>query len=400
LHKSGHVYFTLKERVEKGDALKSLEQIAVFADYYQKLINPSIEPNITVRNALFRINRLEITTSYPFLLSCYHDYANKDLSPNDFTEVLHIIENYILRRFICNYSTNQYNKLFPFLYDWAKSNNPSNFIQGLREVLQERGYPNDALFKSHLIESKLYGKGERLVKTKLILETLESHFHHKEQTSFETLSIEHILPQTLTEWWKQHLGEDWQADYELAVHTLGNLTLTAYNSELSNDTFPKKQMYFQQSHIELNKYFQNIEFWNRDAIETRASILADIALLCWPYFGSNKPVTFATSANDVTGKTPQTLIFLGSRIPVDSWRQVMLKTLNTIADIEPDMFEVITREYSRFISSDSTRFKRKSELDNGLFVDVNLRSRDIYRLCQQIIITIGLSHENWGVETN
>jgi len=64
------------------------------------------------------------------------------------------------------------------------------------------------------------------------------------------LSIEHVMPQTLNDWWKEHLGEDCAVTHELFRHTLGNLTLTAYNSELSDDSFENKKRHFLKSHLE------------------------------------------------------------------------------------------------------------------------------------------------------
>ncbi len=399
LVKQGDVYFTLKDRVETKDALRSLSEIVQFAEYYQKLINPELETDTRIRKYLKRLNRLEVTTTYPFLLNCYQDYTLGHLSANDFLEILRILENFIVRRYVCNLPTSQYNKIFPFLYGWAK-NNPSNFVDGVRAELQRRDYPKDNLFRSRLTEAKLYGPGEKASKTKLILETLEAQHNHKEQPSFDSLTIEHVLPQTITEWWKQHLGEDWQADHELYVHTLGNLTLTGYNSELSNESFLKKQQQLINSRLELNKYFHNLTKWDREEIEKRSHLMADLALMSWPYFGDEKPALTATSADDVTGKTPQTLIMLGQRIPVKTWRDVLTKTLNTIADLEPALFEVIAITYSRFVSIDPDRFTRKMQLDNNYYVDVSLNAKSVYRFCEQVIETTGLSREDWVVETD
>lgn len=396
--KQGEVYFTLKDRVATKDALKSLSEIALFAGYYQKLIDPLTETDTRLRKALFRLNRLEVTTTYPFLLNCYHDYTLGHLSANDFLEVLRIIENFVVRRYVCNVPTSHYNKMFPFLYSWAKDQ--ANFIDGVRAELQRREYPKDSLFRSRLIEAKLYGPGEKSIKTKLILETLEEHYNHKESPSFDSLTIEHVLPQTMTEWWKQHLGEEWQADHELYVHTLGNLTLTGYNSEMSNETFFKKQQQLISSHLEINKHFHSLSKWDREEIEKRSKRMADIALMFWPYFGDEQPVLTATSAEDVTGKSPQTLIMLGQRIPVKTWRDVLTKTLNTIADIEPELFEEIATNYPRFISKDPDRFSRKMQLDNEYYVDVSLNAKNVYRFCEHAIETAKLSREDWRVETN
>lgn len=395
--KQSDVYFTLKDRVGQSDALTALKDIVVFAKYYQKLLAPENEPNLEIRTALSRLNRLEVTTAYPFLLNCYHDYAQGRLSVDDFLKILQVIENFVVRRFVCNIPTNQLNKVFPPLYEQAHLKSLPNFVDSVCSVLQTRGCPKDVEFRTRLIDSKLYGTREKAVKTKLILETLESSYQHKEQVPFADLSIEHIMPQTLTDWWEQHLGEDWQVDYELYLHTLGNLTLTAYNTELSNDSFPEKQKRLTKSHLELNRYFESISKWDKTGIEKRSNALANLALTVWPYFG--EMTTESASEDNVTGKKPKTLTILGQQMVVQSWRDVLIKTMNTIADLEPDLFDVLAKQYPTFISSDGGRFRRSSQLSNGFYIYVNLSAKSIYQFCTQAIESIGLSVEDWYVET-
>jgi hypothetical protein len=176
------------------------------------------------------------------------------------------------------------------------------------------------------------------------------------------------------------------------------LTLTAYNPELSNAPFPLKQQHFANSHLELNRYFQNASQWTRAEIEARSQVLADMALTVWPYFGDNQSLQLA-NVDTVTGKTPRVLTILGQQMSVESWRGVLKQTLGTIADLEPDLFEVLAREYSRFISLDAGRFRSPHQLSNGFFIELNLSAKDIYRFCAQAIESIGLSGENWIVET-
>lgn len=397
--KQSDVYFTLKDRVGQSNALKALQEIAIFAGYYKKFIYPESESEPYLQRALMRLNRLEITTAYPFLLNCYHDYSLGHLSKDNFLKILQTIENYVIRRFVCNIPTSQLNKIFPLLYQQSQIKNLSDLADGVRAVLQSRGYPKDTEFRTRLIDSKLYGAGERQVKTKLILETLEAAYHHKEQPAFETLTIEHIMPQTLTEWWQNHLGSDWQADHELHLNTLGNLTLTAYNSELSNAPFPKKKLFFANSNLELNKYFQNINSWNKTGVEERSRTLADLALSIWPYFGEDKS-TVTSTGNAVTGRTPKAVVILGQKFASETWRDVLANTLNAIADLEPDLFTQLTNDYPRFISVDSGKFRRNRQLNNGLYIEINLSARDVYRFCTQAIESIGLSSEDWTVETD
>lgn len=395
--KQSDVYFILKDRVGQGDALTALEEIAVFAGYYQKLLAPDHEPNLEIRKVLSRLNRLEVTTAYPFLLNCYHDYVQDRLSAKDFVEILHVIENFVVRRFVCNIPTNQLNKIFPPLYEQAHLKSSPNFVESVCSVLQTRSYPKDVEFRTRLIDSKLYGTREKAVKTKLVLETLESAYQHKEQVSFDALSIEHIMPQTLSDWWEQHLGGDWQVDYELFLHTLGNLTLTAYNAELSNDPFPEKRKRLVNSHLELNRYFEHVAAWNKKEIENRSDFLADLALTVWPYFGEDQAEP--ASVDNVTGKKPKTLTILGQQMVVQSWRDVLIKTMETIADLEPDLFDALTKQYPSFISADGGRFRRSYQLSNAFYVYVNLSANSIYQFCTQAIESINLSAEDWHVET-
>lgn len=395
--KQSEVYFTLKERIEQNDALESLIDITVFAGYYQKLLNPEKESNIYICNALKRINRLEVTTVYPFLLNCYSDYYNEKISEDDFAKILQLIENFIIRRFVCNIQTNTLNKIFPYVYIQAISENPINLVDGVSKVLQKRGYPTDVEFRARLKNSRLYGSGDRARRVKLILETLENAYQHKEKLSFEELTIEHIMPQTLTEWWIDHLGENYVADRDIYLHTLGNLTLSAYNVELSNDTFPQKKNRFIESHLELNHYFNDVDRWTKLEIERRSEALYDLALKVWPYFGDSQFTEI--KSDEVTGTNPKTLIILGQQFPVKKWREVLKLTLNTLADLAPESFNTLTNKYPRFVGLDSNRFMLNQQLENGYYFEIKLSAKDIYHFCKQAIEFIGWSAEDWKVET-
>jgi uncharacterized protein with ParB-like and HNH nuclease domain len=397
--KQSDVYFTLKDRIERENTIEALSRLAKFAEYYKKMINPEWESNILIGRALQRLKRLDSTTVYPFLLNCYDDYSNEVITTDEFVEVIGIIENYLIRRYVCNLETNQYNKLFAQLYGWIKNSHYPSFTDGLRFELQKKDYPKDTFLKSRIMEVKLYGQGEKNARTKFILENLEMQFSHKERPSFDNLTIEHILPQTLNDWWRDHLGSDWQADHELCLHTLGNLTITAYNAELSNESFFKKKIRFSNSNLELNHYFENALRWDREAIEKRTEYMSDLVIKCWPYFGDEQAAFQATSADDATGKIPQKLSILGQQFVVKSWREVLIKTLNTISDLEPDLFRTIADNYSNYINQDPDRFAHNMQLNNGYYINVNLSSRTIYRICVQFMETIGISRNEWIVET-
>ena len=397
--KQSEIYFEIKDRIGTNDALSYLEDLCIFSEYYSKLLNPEREPKEIVRKYLHRLNHLEVSTVYPFLLNCYDDWMRNRITEQEFVAVLQVLENFILRRFVCNIQTRGLNRTFALLYSQVSKGidlASENFVEKLKLTLQNRDYPKDVQFIARLVDVKLYG-GNRSEKCKLILESIEESFEHKEQVPFDKLSIEHVMPQTLNGSWKENLGEDWAITHELLRHTLGNLTLTAYNSELSNDTFEQKKGHFENSHLELNKYFQSRTSWRREDIEERAEYLADIALQIWSYFGDESAQPSQSSS--LTGTLPKSLCCFGQEYVVRSWRDVMETTLNTIAELEPDYFKEIMQQFPRFIGWDEKDFRSTRQLHNGAFIEVKLSAQDIYTFCMKAIETAELSIDEWSVET-
>lgn len=395
--KQADVYYALKEKVSPANAIDYLKELRRFSIYYQRLIYPEFEPEMDLQKYFRRLNRIEVTTAYPLLLNLYGAYVDNNISKADFVDILKILENYLIRRFVCNVPTNQLNKIFPTLYPQLLAKYQDNLVEGLKTVLQGRGYPKDNEFYARFKDTKFYGAGDRQIKTKLILESLEEKFAHKEAVPFDNLTIEHVMPQTLSAWWQNHLDEDWEETHELYLHTIGNLTLTAYNSELSNDDYATKKQTYSESHLELNKYFLPLPSWTRTEIEKRADTLAKSALEVWNYFGQENSVP--SDLKEVTGTTPTGLNILGQQFQVHSWRDVLEQTLNTVADLEPDKFVVITNNFPRYVGKDKTKFRAIRQLQNGYFIEVNLSAQSIQRFCYQAIETIELTSEEWEVTT-
>ena len=370
-----------------------------FADYYSRLLNPELENNLKVRKRLIRINRLEVATVYPFLLNCYDEWMQKRISENELIEIFHILENFLILRFVCNVQTMGLNRIFALLYSQVIKDvdiDSNAFVERVKSVLQTKDYPKDAEFKERLLDVKLYGSN-RSEKARLILESIEESFRHKEQISFDNLTIEHILPQTLNNWWKDHLGQDWEITYELFLHTIGNLTLTAYNGELSNSDFVTKKKEYQNSHLELNSYFQDIDTWKREDIEKRAENLSHEIVNIWKYFGTE--ALQHSQSNSLKGSIPKSLHIFGEEYPVRSWRDVLEVTLNTIADLEPDRFQDIMAQFPRLLGWDQKNFRSTRQLKNGVYIETNFSAKDISSLCHRAIETAGLSTQDWHVDT-
>lgn len=393
--KQGDIYYALKENVSTTNAIDYLKELKKYSVYYQRLKYPEFEPESDLQKEFTRLNRIEVTTAYPLLLNFYSNYAENKITKPQFITILKTLENYLIRRFVCNVATNQLNKIFPTVYPAIEAKYSDNIVEGFKSILQGKGYPKDNEFYLRFRETKFYGGGDRVVKTKLILETLEESFAHKEIVPFDNLTVEHIMPQTLSEWWQIELGEDWEETHDLFLHTIGNLSLTAYNTELSNDDFPTKQKTLKESHLELNKYFSTISNWTRNEIEQRAEILAKKALEIWNYFGQEN--SSPTDLQEVTGTTPNGLKILGQHIDVKSWRDVMEQTLNIVADLEPEKFEIIAHNFHRYVGKDKNKFRAIRQLQNGYYIEVHLSAQSIQKICYQAMETIELTSDEWEV---
>ena len=115
----------------------------------------------------------------------------------------------------------------------------------------------------------------------------------------------------------------------------------------------------------------------------------------WGYFGQEK--ADSSDLKKVTGTAPTKLRILGQQFQVQTWRDVLEQTLNTVADLEPDKFEIIVHNFPRYIGKDKNKFRAIRQLQNGYFVEVNLSAQNIQRFCSQAIETIELTSEDWSI---
>lgn len=394
--KEADVYYALKKEVEdrgREHAEPMLDELVKFSHHYVKFIDASREPSIEIRQRLVRLQRLRATVCYPFLLNVFEDRASQKMSDREVTEILDVIENFIVRRYVCGTIRAELNELFTALY-----RNASRFAklgEGVREVLGSRNYPLDEEFFENLQTRKLYAAGEARDRARLILERLEECRAGKERVETDKLTIEHIMPQTLTDWWREHLGPSVDETYELYLHTIGNLTLTGYNAELSNANFPKKVELLRESRLALNSELAGLSRWTREEIEARAKSLAERALDVWPNFA---PHASARRRLAVRGTTPKRVIVLGEEFEAKSWQDVLRITLNQLMVLGEEVIEQLLVEFPRHIRRSGAGLSAPKTLSSDLYYEGHLNAEQIYRLCSQIVQQVGLSSDEWHVD--
>ncbi|WP_241825988.1 DUF262 and DUF1524 domain-containing protein [Helicobacter pylori] len=267
-----------KEGIEIEDLLKDLQK---YCGYFCQIVFNK-EDNKDLNQALSFLVDLEMDVVYPLLLELYSDYKDGVLSKQDFIPIIYLIESYICRRAVCGLGTNSLNKVFP---SFAKHIQKDEYFKSLKAhfgyLTEKQRFPNNDEFKEHFITIDFY----HFKKTKYFLERLES-FNTNESVNTQKCTIEHIMPQTLTEEWKRDLGENFQAIHDKYLHTIGNLTLTGYNKEYRNNSFQEKrdmEKGFKQSPLRLNQSLEDLESFGEKEIEERANDLADFALKIWTY---------------------------------------------------------------------------------------------------------------------
>jgi hypothetical protein len=282
--RQGDVYQAWKKRLERKSSVQVMEELSVLVEHsraYRRLIDPDTEPNPLLRRSFHRLKRWVAQTVYPFLLYVYRLYESGGVEVCGFVEVLQIIESFLVRRLFAGVPTNTLNRIFLRLSDQLPQG--LNLMEGTRAVLSEpsRRWPTDAQFKDGILRYPLYTDSGH-DQPRLILESLEESFQHKEHVIRSNLTIEHIMPQKLTSEWREELGTNTEEIHKRLLHVLGNLTLTGYNPELSNATFKRKRAVLQASNLEMNKEIAMESEWTAQQIEERGQRLAERAIQIWP----------------------------------------------------------------------------------------------------------------------
>jgi len=258
-----------------------VSDIRRFAGYYCAMaLGREDEPELKM--AFRDLRELKVDVAFPFLLDLYHDYDKQLLSSDELLEIVRLVESYVFRRAVCSIPTNSMNKTFGnFSRDLKKDRYLESVKANFLLLPSYRRFPDDEEFKRELKLKDLYNFRSR----GYWLRRLEN-YDRKERVSVDEYTIEHIMPQNenLSDEWKEELGPDWERIQKTYLHTLGNLTLTGYNSEYRDRAFMEKRNMkggFAVSPLKLNKEIASKECWKEQDILNRAEVLSTQAVRVW-----------------------------------------------------------------------------------------------------------------------
>ncbi len=261
--------------------LDLLQDLSIYFRYYLRLVAPSKEKNAKLSSLIDRLNSLRITTPYPFLLNLYRDMDNGKITVEQFCHILEIIESYLVRRYFCRIHSRGLTHIFINMYKAVSRE--KDIVVATHNYLRARKFPTDEEFLSGWVTYPVYGTGIQ-DRSKFVLSSLENAIKRNNEPvdiDSDRITREHIMPLTLSDNWREMIGDQYESVHNTYVNTIGNLTLTGENELMGNRSFDYKRSVFARSSFAINEYFHQCQKWDQEEIEKRARRLGKIALQIW-----------------------------------------------------------------------------------------------------------------------
>ena len=371
-----------------------LQDLRCYSNAYRKLLSASTGIK-KADDAITGLAHLETTVIRPFAIEVIHLRDDGLISDEDVGRIFTIIEDYIFRRIICALPSNALNKIFATLANDIRKldgtyddySDKLSFI-----LLRKQGsgrFPSDDEFSSDLKNRNLYDSTVRRViwyifshlENEGTLETKDV-WNHLENGEY---SIEHIMPQSLSDAWKSDLGDDWELIHETWVNRLGNLTVVAspYNSMFSNNPFSRKRDMehgFRNSGLRINQFIASKEKWTIDELAERSSVLAEKALSIWPGLVTSYQEPEADKIEisldddiDLTGRSLLSASFNGTPVDATIWADFVELVCKMIYEVDPAGLATVTKAAPRY-NLDSFLYSSEVEHSRKISESIFLRT--------------------------
>lgn len=401
-------------QLDKQELLKTLTQFSIYYKEITTSSSSSEKANVILR----RLNTLEMGVSYPYLLQLWDYRNNFTLSEKEFAEILHTLEIYIFRRLVCGVPTNALNKIFAMLQkECLKYKDDDNsYADVFKYILMSKGtsgrLPKDSEFLQCFEEKDMYSlRG----KNKLYLFDRLENKDTYERTNVIGLmqdgvyTVEHIMPQTLTDWWKNHLGNDYSKIYETWNNRIANLTLTGYNSQYSNRKFTEKRDMkdgFKDSHLQLNAYVSTCEKWTIEELKQRNKDMIKLAKQLWPYpqtaFVPSVAINESHSLDEdfnFKGRNIISYTFLDTPYSASSWIEMFIQVVKFFFELDETIIYKLVDETdglgSNFVSKATDGY---SEIANNVYLWTSSNTMTKIRILRQLFDRFELDYSELSIE--
>lgn len=367
-----------------------LQEITHYAEFYNVFLYGSDKYSKKINETLEALRLLKQTTVYLFLFRVFNDYANNEITQAELEKILDMLVSYSVRRLMCEISSNSLRGMYKTLYNrvFAQPENKEHYydsvVSFLMQTTSKDVIPTDEDFIYALKNNNLYQKHALC---RFLLIAIENQ--GKEKIVTDSLSIEHIMPQNknLSTSWQRMLGENWQVDKDRWLHTLGNLTLTGYNSELGDRPFLEKKKMIEETSTKAVILYQDVQdkdTWNAELIQKRADRLAQEAVKLFSVEKPSKIISFVDPRyKEYTCADPENARFKivnyyeleGERVAVDSFALMVRSVAKKLYDKDPSIIKRMARTGESFNDWTAPVF---SYDENGVNGDVKLTDTDIY----------------------
>ena len=367
--------YSRSPKIEASSVDDLVKDVRTYASFYCAMaLGKETDPQLS--RAFRDLRELKVEVSYPFLLEVYGNYRDNLISTDDFVEIIRLVESYVFRRAVCGIPTSSLNKTFATIH---RSLDVNAYVESLKAFLillpSYRRFPTDDEFQRDMTLRDLYNFRSR----SYWLRRMEN-FGRKELVNVDEYTIEHVMPQRddLTPEWRADLGPEWERIHETKLHTLGNLTLTGYNSELGSKSFTVKRDMpggFKESPILLNKSLAKLDQWNEAAIDARAEELAKKATEVWvsPSLDSETLERYQPQA-----KKADSLYTLADHphlAPGSHWRVLFDALRAEILNLDPVVTEEILKLYIAYKAE--TNFIDVVPQANRLRLTLNMKFHEL-----------------------
>ena len=368
-----------------------LSELLHYAEFYHAFLYGDEKYSDEVNALLGSLQKLKQTTIFLFLFKVFDDFEKGTLEQSELEKLLRFLLAYSVRRTICEVGSNSLRGLYKTLYArvFVNDKNKENYYDAIvcffMQLTSKDALIDDETFKIGLKRNNLYRKNALC---KYLLSAIENQ--GKEQIKTDNLTIEHIMPQNknLSTSWQIMLGDNWQEDRDKYLHTLGNLTLTAYNSELGDKPFSEKKKLLEDAHSKTITLYEDVkdrDVWNASAIESRAEKLSDTII---KLFSVDKPeveISFADprykeytcdNPDDATYKTPNYYILQGERVICTNFAEMLRSIVDRLYAQDSSIINDMAKKDEQIISwSQNVMFSYDVEKISG---DYKLSDTGIY----------------------
>lgn len=409
--KEKDAYQVFKKHFEGVDHEVILKELNRYSIFYNAFVGGKNSYSYEINCLLNGYRSIKQTTIYPFLFSIFDDFENKIIEEKDVIEILTFFLNYTIRRLVTEVGSNSLRGLYKTMYKRVfRNDDKSNYVLRIFDFMANIPstkdiIPSDTAFIDGLLNKPLYQKTHV---ARYLLSILENGIiTAKEHVDInDKITIEHVMPQNENADWRKEIGEDYDRIYQQYLHTLGNLTLTGFNSELSDLKFSEKVKKLKDSNTKftyLNADILDKETWNEETIKAHGDRLSkkllEIFKLPNDFINARKNQSlisekhYLEDGSDLSKTKPTLFVLCGEQAEVDTYTNLFIKTAELLYNLDSSILENLARNDAKklngtkpYITYDASKLRSPKEIGNtGIYIEVNNSANSVISIIKLLI---------------